>query len=78
MIPYVVLYTYFTNILRYFTVGRPHAISRILLDDLYIAYDPPNAILVSDINVPVGVLPDSYGYIGTTRKITSSSTREVM
>ena len=35
-------------------------------------------IFVSDINVPIGVLTDWYGYIGTTRKITSSSTREVM
>jgi hypothetical protein len=44
MIPYVMLYTYFTNILRYFTFGGPHAIYRIVIDDLYIAYAPPNAI----------------------------------
>jgi hypothetical protein len=48
MIPYVVLYTYWTYILRYLTVGGPHAIYRIVIDDLYIniASDPPNTVYV--------------------------------
>ena len=44
MTPYVKIYTYFTHIYIYFTVGGSFAIYRIVIDDLYIVYDPPNAI----------------------------------
>ena len=36
--------TYFTHIYIYFMVGGSLAIYRIVIDDLYIAYDPPNDI----------------------------------
>jgi hypothetical protein len=71
MIPYVVLYTYWTYMLRYLTVGGPHAIYRIVIDDLYIhrIWSTKHCIRFPDINVPIGVLTDSYGYIGTSRRI---------
>ena len=44
IIPYVMINTYFTHIYIYFMVGGSLAIYRIVIDDLYNAYDPPNDI----------------------------------